>query len=917
MAAKKTAAKSSAAKKKTTSATKKAPAKKQTAPEPIERELTEEQITSRRQKTAIGLMALAVLLMAMAFIEGESAWLAVHNFMFGVFGTGTYVWPLMLIYVSVKLAMDKTLGSITSNLIGGGIFILLVCSAIHIFANPADYLSTVSLGDQIKSAWNNADLFPNEGVLGALLGGTLSMLAGKVGAAIINIIAIIVSLMFMTGLTLSRLGMGIAKPLKRMSEDTNERLERNAQRARERREQEREHEQERAPSRDLRKKKKEEEPYVSSRPFPVPELPTDTPMESPKQRKKQPVEEGPEPTVFPRKPIDAQEQSKAIDEVISNMGQTVEPEPIKSEPIKPVHREPRSPSFVPPLPTDSAEDELEILDISKKDQKKLAPVLKLEPEQEEPIPEPVEPEKVEKVADPELEDDGDEVEDEEIETEPAVTYRKPPISCLAQPMSDGNENYSSELKANAQKLLDTLESFNVHAKITEISRGPSVTRYELLPDAGVRINKITNLADDIALRLAASGIRIEAPIPNKAAIGIEVPNKLRSMVYMREIIETPNFQNASSKLNVALGKDISGNIICADLAKMPHLLIAGTTGSGKSVCINTMITSILYNATPDEVKFLMIDPKQVEFTIYNGIAHLAVPVVSDPRKASGALTWAVNEMENRYTIFAQKNVRDIKGYNKLCQIDKSLRPMHQIVIFIDELADLMMVAPNEVEDAICRLAQKARAAGMHLVVATQRPSTDIITGIIKANIPSRIALSVSSSVDSRIILDAQGAEKLIGNGDMLFNPIGASKPTRIQGCFISDEEVESVVDFIKHHSEAEYDEEIVNEINRQANLVGTSKKSAVDAGEFDGEPKDEMFPNAVEIVVKAKMASTTLLQRKLKLGYARAARLMDELEENGIIGPFEGSKPRQVLITEQQWLEKCALSSDSAVEDEI
>lgn len=905
MAAKKTAAKSSAAKKKATTTTKKSPAKKQTAPEPVERELTEEQITSRRQKTAIGLMALAVLLMAMAFIEGESAWLAVHNFMFGVFGTGTYVWPLMLIYVSVKLAMDKTLGSITSNLIGGGIFILLVCSAIHIFANPADYLSTVSLGDQIKSAWNSADIFPNEGVLGALLGGTLSMLAGKVGAAIINIIAIVVSLMFMTGLTLSRLGMGIAKPLKRMSEDTNERLERNAQRAREKREQER------APSRDSRKKPVVEEPYVSPRPFPVPELPTDSPVESPKQRKKQPVEEGPEPTVFPRKPINAEEQSKAIDDVISSMTQ-----PVPSEPIKPVHREPKSPSFVPPLPTESAEDELEILDISKKEQKeskkKSAPVTKLEPKSEEPIPEPIEPEKPEKVAEQEID------EDDVLSEEPAVTYRKPPISCLTQPVSDGNENYSGELKANAQKLLDTLESFNVHAKITEISRGPSVTRYELLPDAGVRINKITNLADDIALRLAASGIRIEAPIPNKAAIGIEVPNKLRSMVYMREIIETPNFQNASSKLNVALGKDIAGNIICADLAKMPHLLIAGTTGSGKSVCINTMIVSLLYNATPDEVKLLMIDPKQVEFTVYNGIAHLAVPVVSDPRKASGALTWAVNEMNNRYKIFSEKNVRDIKGYNKLCQIDKSLKPMHQIVIFIDELSDLMMVAPNEVEDAICRLAQMARAAGMHLVIATQRPSTDVITGIIKANIPSRIALSVSSSIDSRIILDMQGAEKLIGNGDMLFNPIGSSKPTRIQGCFISDEEVESVVDFIKHHSEAEYDEDIIDEINRQASIVGSAKKgTGAEGGESGGEPKDEMFPNAVEVVVKAKMASTTLLQRKLKLGYARAARLMDELEENGIIGPFEGSKPRQVLITEQQWLEKCALSSNSAVEDEI
>lgn len=454
--------------------------------------------------------------------------------------------------------------------------------------------------------------------------------------------------------------------------------------------------------------------------------------------------------MFPRKPV---QTDVNIDDIVNRVNAASATAKIAEGVSKATAVVDGRPACVPPLPTESAKDELEMLDISKK------PIEPEKPKRKEPDPVPDVPE-----------------EDEEepvIESQP--TYRKPPITCLKEPIHDGNDNFSDELKSNAQKLLDTLESFNVHAKITEISRGPSVTRYELQPDAGVRINKITNLADDIALRLAASGIRIEAPIPNKAAIGIEVPNKLRSMVYMREIIETPQFKNAQSKLNVVLGKDIAGNAVCADLAKMPHLLIAGTTGSGKSVCLNTMIVSILYNATPDEVKLLMIDPKQVEFTVYNGIAHLAVPVVSDPRKASGALTWAVNEMENRYKILSEKNVRDIRGYNKLAERDKSLRPMHQIVIFIDELADLMMVAPNEVEDAICRLAQKARAAGMHLVIATQRPSVDVITGIIKANIPSRIALSVSSSVDSRTILDMSGAEKLIGNGDMLFSPIGANK----------------------------------------------------------------------------------------------------------------------------------------------
>lgn len=380
------------------------------------------------------------------------------------------------------------------------------------------------------------------------------------------------------------------------------------------------------------------------------------------------------------------------------------------------------------------------------------------------------------------------------------------------------------------------------------------------------------------------------------------------MVTLREIIETPAFQQAKSKLNVALGKDIAGNITCADLARMPHLLIAGTTGSGKSVCLNSMIVSILYNARPDEVKLLMIDPKKVELSIYNGIPHLLVPVVSDPRKASGALGWAVTEMLNRYKLFADNNVRDMAGYNKLCKKDPEKSPLPSVVIFIDELSDLMMAAPNEVEDSICRLAQMARAAGMHLVIATQRPSVDVITGIIKANIPSRIALSVSSQVDSRTILDMSGAEKLLGNGDMLFSPVGTSKPVRIQGCFLSDDEVESVVEFIKGQEKAEYDDEVIQEIDRQAAAEKKKGGGAADA-ESDGD-SDEMLPKAIEVVVEAQMASTTLLQRRLRLGYARAARLVDELESRGIVGPFEGSKPRKVLISKQQWLEMNAMSDE-------
>lgn len=507
----------------------------------------------------------------------------------------------------------------------------------------------------------------------------------------------------------------------------------------------------------------------------------------------------------------------------------------------------------------------------------------------------------------------DSFKSEIIENHNNQNYNMPPIDCLAPPKASSGENFSAELKQNAEKLVDALKSFGVETKIVDISRGPTVTRYELSPAAGVKISRITGLADDIALNLAASGVRIEAPIPNKAAVGIEVPNKIKSMVTLRELLEEPKYKSAKSKLNVALGRDIAGQMMCADLAKMPHILIAGTTGSGKSVCLNSMILSILYNATPDEVKLVMIDPKQVEFTVYNGIPHLLSPVVSDPRKASGALGWAVKEMLDRYKTFSENNVRDISGYNESIKDKPDTPKMPQIVIFIDELSDLMMAAPNEVEDSICRLAQMARAAGIHLVIATQRPSVDVITGIIKANIPSRIALSVSSQVDSRTILDMAGAEKLLGNGDMLYYPVGTSKPIRIQGCYTSDKEVETVINYIKEQEQCEYDEDVVEEIERQAAATGGKKGSAISSDD-DGDDSDELLPKAIEVVVEAGQASTTLLQRKLKVGYARAARMVDELEGRGIIGEFEGSKPRKVLITKQQWLEMNAMSSDKAPE---
>ena len=486
-------------------------------------------------------------------------------------------------------------------------------------------------------------------------------------------------------------------------------------------------------------------------------------------------------------------------------------------------------------------------------------------------------------------------------------YKLPSVELLSLPKKKSTADISGELKENAQRLIETLRSFNVNATITDISRGPTVTRYELKPAAGVRISKITNLADDIALNLAATHVRIEAPIPGKAAVGIEVPNTVKNTVSMRELIDTPEFYEQCSLLSAGIGKDIAGNCVYCDIAKMPHLLVAGTTGSGKSVCMNSIITSILYRAKPDEVKFLMIDPKQVEFSKYANIPHLLVPVVTDPRKAAGALGWAVSEMLQRYQKLSQVGVRDIEGYNKYVQKHEDMESMPKICIFIDEFADLMMAAPKEVEDSVCRLAQMARAVGMHLVIATQRPSVDVITGLIKANISSRIALTVSSQIDSRTILDAAGAEKLLGHGDMLYNPIGASKPLRVQGCFISDEEVEALCDFVKNQGESQYDEEIAKEIEAKA---VQDKKSSPFEDDGDAEQLDVLFDKAVDIVLETGTASTSFLQRKLSVGYARGAKIIDQLEEKGIIGPANGSKGREILINRQQWLEMQAYSSN-------
>ena len=498
-------------------------------------------------------------------------------------------------------------------------------------------------------------------------------------------------------------------------------------------------------------------------------------------------------------------------------------------------------------------------------------------------------------------------------------YRYPPITLLDENTDDNHQEVGAELRLNSQRLASALASFGVDAHPGEVVHGPSVTRYEFTLDQGVKLSKLTNLSDDIALALGATGVRI-APIPGKiSAVGIEVPNKAVTAVRIRDVIESREFTNHPSTVAFAVGKDIGGSAIVGNIARLPHVLIAGTTGSGKSVCTNSLIVSLLYKSTPDEVRFIMVDPKMVELAPYNGIPHLLIPVVTDPKKAAGALQWAVYEMMKRYKMFSERGVKDLAGFNALCESDPELKKLPTVVVVIDELADLMLVAAKEVEESICRVAQMGRAAGMHLVIATQRPSSDVITGLMKANIPSRIAFAVASSLESRIILDTTGAEKLVGKGDMLYFPLGNQKPTRVQGCFITPEEIERVVNFVKESGTADYSDEVmekIEEVMKQSDKSGGKSSGGSAPAPDEGEGCDELLGAAVEVILETGQASVSMLQRRLKLGYSRAARLVDQMEERGIVGPFEGSKPRQLLITREQWQELKMKGSFNAAQPE-
>lgn len=810
-----------------TSGKKKNTRSKTAAKKPASVRQTEKQERHTRQVAAIVYFVLGLLFFFLSVFEGESAWKVCHDILFGLFGFTGYIIAPIFVYIAICATMDRPFGAIRHKVWQTAVLLILLSSLLQILcvgSVPGD-----NFIDQCVKLYEYGVSKQGGGLASALIGWPLLAACGKVGAGIITGLLIFAFVMLITGATLLGFFRGVVRPVQKIKEDYEEKVEQ--------REQER-----------LEKSKARFDIDVDL--GPDPEMPAH-PVSSPKAV---PVA------------VEPEKQSKKLKKRRSSIDIPLDDTPLP-EPVD------------DPIPLD----------------KTALPTV--EPSAASVIP----TEKADAIPSEELVRDTGEPQLRFAVEEEGNGYVFPPISLLRAPQTTENVDASGELKANADRLVDTLKSFGVQTRVINVSRGPAVTRYELQPSAGVKISRITGLADDIALNLAAAGVRIEAPIPNKPAVGIEVPNKKIDVVTMREIIDCDKFYDAKSKLTVALGRDIAGNVTFADLGKMPHLLIAGSTGSGKSVCINSIIISLLYKAKPEEVRLLMIDPKVVELGVYNGIPHLLVPVVTDPRKAAGALGWAVTEMLKRYKLFADNSVRDLEGYNSIAKNSDELDPLPQIVIIIDELADLMMAAPNEVEDSICRLAQMARAAGMHLVIATQRPSVDVITGLIKANIPSRIAFAVSSQVDSRTILDGSGAEKLLGRGDMLFYPVGFPKPVRVQGCFVTEKEVEQVVSFVKNKDSADYDEKVIEEIEKQA-VAEKGSKSGGDGGGFDD--KDDMLSAAIECVIEAGQASTSYLQRRLKLGYARAARLIDEMEEMGIVGPFEGSKPRQVLMTRQQWLER-------------
>ena len=855
------------------------------------------------------------LMLSLAIIKGANIWMGLRSVLFSAFGVSFYSLIIQTFVTGIRMALHNLKRSLLVTNISGFAFCGSFAGIVHLIMNKADdfgWLEQIKSTASIGWAYGQGDLSFNGGILGAVFGGGPLFGFGKGGAFVVIIALLAISAFFYFGIETNSIGDSVSGAINGGKQKIDESAENMKAKKEERQRQKTEKaamleaERHEAQSREF---DVENEPFD----FNSTEIELDMPDNIDRE------------TGIPLREVKRYYPEEKIFSYEDNAPKsTAEGSPIKLSSFDFISEDapkPRMPRRNNPQTETSGSF------ISSETPKKQTvatepvvakPVVTAQPKVETADSEEDIVRKAVEEADESLKKNLDDVENYQQEKKKR-DYVLPPIECLNQPEFSSSEGFAAEMQTTSKKLVEVLSSFGVETKLVGISRGPSVTRYELSPAPGVKISKITNLADDIALGLASSGVRIEAPIPNKSAVGIEVPNRNRSTVTLREIISSAEYKKHAGKLlTVALGKDITGNVNCADLSKMPHLLIAGTTGSGKSVCLNCMITSILYNATPSQVKLLMIDPKQVEFTVYNGIPHLLVPVITDARKAAGSLAWAVSEMDNRYKAFSNAGVRDIGGFNKYVQSHPEIEPMPQIVIFIDELNDLMMVSPKEVEDSICRLAQKARAAGMHLVVATQRPSVDVITGVIKANIPSRLSLSVSSQVDSRTILDCIGAENLLGNGDMLFSPVGITKPVRIQGAYLSDEEIERIVTFIKAQENAEYDDDIMSEIERNAvaeNSGGKKKSGGASVGD-DGGNYDALIEDAMDLITLADIASTTAIQRKLGVGYARAGRIMDQLEELGFVSAAEGNKPRKVLVSRAQYLEMKAAGNEPETSDE-
>ena len=869
-------AKKSASSKKTSKpAPKKKPAAKkkaagtsaaQTAKEEALEKLNRQQSGNTKFQSVI-LFACAVLFFLLAFIHGNAGWYFMHRVIRGIFGFSIVIVPIILLITAYYTEKREGMSLSRRLLFSAGLTVLV-----------SSFFQIMFIGDIGKKGFFRAigylyttaadDAFQSGGVISAVLAYPFLRIIGTPGAQIIIALLLFVAIMWMLDMSMQQLWYYICWPFRKLRELWNKEPDWADD----------------IPDTDI-----PGEPELPQAEEPEFLLPEQTGPKRAKVHRKgsRPAEPVPEPAA------DDSLESAIPDFVEDNSPLSPDLDAmIRDSYSQPQDNAPYTPAYDMDIDIPIPEDEPDNGAIVSPEELMQDPPELFTPDAETAPAETAAP------AAP---------ASEPVSQPPARPYQIPSIDFLQNGVSRaGDPAVDQEMKEKAGILVETLKSFGVTVRITGIFRGPSVTRYEIQPAAGIKVSKITGLADDIALSLAAQGVRIEAPIPGKPAIGIEVPNSHKDTVSLREILESDSFRSSKSKLAFAVGRDIAGNAVVGDIARLPHMIIAGATGSGKSVCTNSIIMSILYHATPEEVKLILIDPKIVEFTVYEGIPHLLIPVVTDPKKAAGALNWAVQEMQRRYNLFAENSVRDLGDYNAAAaQPGSGLEPMPQIVVIIDELADLMMTTSKEVEDSICRLAQKARAAGMHLIIATQRPTTDIITGLIKANIPSRIALSVMSQVDSRTILDTGGAEKLLGHGDMLYLPNGKIKPVRVQGCFTSTKEIEKVVDFIKSQTQSEYSDEIMEQVEQS---IPVTKAEAKELQKAAGEPEpgsdEDVLERAIEVVVEAGQASTSSLQRRLKLGYARAARMMDELEQMGVIGSYEGAKPRNVLMTKEQLAER-------------